>query len=120
MQAKNKLKPVLEVLVFIVPALLLLMIFVIIPAVKTLSLAFLNAEGQFVGLQNFKDVLLSKDIINFDRFPTKSPPWGALIHNGVWIAIHLPSVVILGMVLAVILRDANGSSARALRATNVM
>ena len=110
MQAKSKLRPVLEVLVFIVPALLLLMIFVIIPAVKTLSLAFLNAEGQFVGLQNFKDVLLSKDIINFDRFPMKSPPWGALIHNGVWIAIHLPSVVVLGMVLAVILRDAWGGN----------
>ncbi len=110
MQAKNKIRPVLEVLVFIVPALLLLMIFVVIPAGKTLSLAFLDAEGQFVGLQNFKDVLLSKDIINFERFPTKSPPWGALIHNGVWIGIHLPSVVVLGMVLAVILQDAWGGN----------
>jgi multiple sugar transport system permease protein len=110
MQIKNKLRPVLEVLVFIIPALLLLMIFVVIPAVKTLSLAFLDADGQFVGLQNFRDVLLSKDIVNLERFPTKSPPWGALIHNGVWIAIHLPSVVVLGMVLAVILRDAWGGN----------
>jgi len=110
MQKKNKLRPLFEVLVFIFPAVLLLMIFVVIPAGKTLSLAFLNAEGQFVGFQNFKDVLLSKDIINFDRFPTKSPPWGALIHNGVWIAVHLPSVVVLGMVLAVILRDAWGGN----------
>ena len=110
MQKKNKLRPLFEVLVFIFPAVLLLMIFVVIPAGKTLSLAFLDAEGQFVGFQNFKDVLLSKDIINFDRFPTKSPPWGALIHNGVWIAVHLPSVVVLGMVLAVILRDAWGGN----------
>jgi len=105
---KNRLSKLLEVVIFIFPALILLLIFVIIPAVKTLSLAFLNAEGQFIGLQNFQEVLLSNDIINLDRFPTKSPPWGALIHNGLWIAIHLPSVVALGMILAVILRDAWG------------
>ena len=108
MQIKNKLGRLFEVSIFILPALILLSIFVIIPAVKTLSLAFLDAEGQFVGLLNFKEVLLSKDIINFERFPTKSPPWGALIHNGLWIAIHLPSVVGLGLVLAVILQDAWG------------
>jgi len=105
---KNRLSKLLEVVIFIFPAVILLLIFVIIPAVKTLSLAFLNAEGQFIGLQNFREVLLSNDIINLDRFPTKSPPWGALIHNGLWIAIHLPSVVALGMILAVILRDAWG------------
>ncbi len=105
---KKRLSTFLEVVIFIFPALILLLIFVVIPAIKTLSLAFLNAEGQFVGLQNFSEVLLSNDIINFDRFPTKSPPWGALIHNGLWIAIHLPAVVSLGMILAVILRDAWG------------
>ena len=108
MKIKIKLSRLFEVLVFIFPALILLMIFVVIPAVKTLSLAFLDAEGQFVGLLNFKEVLLSKDIINFERFPLKSPPWGAIIHNGLWIAIHLPSVVALGLVLAVLLRDAWG------------
>jgi multiple sugar transport system permease protein len=108
MHIKNKLGRFVEVFVFIFPALILLMIFVVIPAVKTLSLAFLDAEGQFVGLLNFKEVLLSKDIINFERFPTKSPPWGAIIHNGLWIAIHLPSVVALGLILAVLLQDAWG------------
>ena len=108
MKIKIKLWRLFEGLVFILPALILLMIFVVIPAVKTLSLAFLDAEGQFVGLLNFKEVLLAKDIINFERFPTKSPPWGAIIHNGLWIAIHLPSVVGLGLILAVLLRDAWG------------
>ncbi len=107
---KNRLKNILEVVIFIFPALILLLIFVIIPAIKTLSLAFLNAEGQFVGLQNFSDVLLSSDILNLSRFPTKSPPWGAIIHNAIWILIHLPSVVALGMILAVILRDAWGGN----------
>lgn len=105
---KKRLNLWLEITIFILPALILLIIFVIIPAVKTLSLAFMNADGDFVGFQNFADVLISKDIINLDRFPTKSPPWGAIIHNALWILIHLPSVVILGMVLAVILRDAYG------------
>lgn len=108
MQIKNKLGRSFEVIVFIFPALLLLMIFVVIPAVKTLSLAFLDVEGQFVGLLNFKEVLLSKDIVNFERFPTQSPPWGALIHNAFWVAIHLPAVVFLGLILAVLLRDAWG------------
>lgn len=108
MQIKNKLGRLFEVSIFILPALILLSIFVIIPAAKTLSLAFLDAEGQFVGLLNFKEVLLSKDIVNLDRFPTKAPPWGALIHNGLWIAIHLPAVVGLGLVLAVILQEAWG------------
>lgn len=105
---RNKLNKLLEIIVFIFPALILLLIFVIIPAVKTLSLAFYNAEGDFVGLQNFAEVLVSKDILNLSRFPTKSPPWGAIIHNGLWIMIHLPSVVVIGMVLAVILQDAWG------------
>ena len=108
MKIKNKLGRLFEGIVFIFPALLLLMIFVVIPAVKTLSLAFLDAEGQFVGLLNFKEVLLAKDIINFERFPLKPPPWGAIIHNALWIAIHLPSVVGLGLFLAVLLRDAWG------------
>lgn len=107
---KNRFNKFLEVAIFIFPALILLLIFVIIPAIKTLSLAFLNADGQFVGLQNFSEVLLSRDILNLSRFPSKSPPWGAIIHNALWILIHLPSVVILGMVLAVILRDAWGGN----------
>ena len=65
---KNRLSKLLEVVIFIFPALILLLIFVVIPAGKTLSLAFLNAEGQFIGLQNFREVLLSNDIINLDRF----------------------------------------------------
>jgi multiple sugar transport system permease protein len=100
----------LEILIFVFPALILLTVFVVVPAISTLSLSFTNADGQFVGLHNFSDVLLSNDIVNLARFPLKSPPWGAMIHNVVWILIHLPLIVVLGIVLAVILRDAWGSS----------
>ncbi len=107
---KNKISHLFEVILFIFPAIILLTIFVIIPAVKTLSLSFLNEEGEFVGLQNFADVLLGKDILNLERFPFQSPPWGAIPHNAVWILIHLPLVVLLGMTLAVLLKDIWGAS----------
>ncbi|HEY62334.1 MAG TPA: sugar ABC transporter permease [Anaerolineae bacterium] len=107
---RKKIGQWLEVLIFVSPAIILLTIFVIIPAVKTLSLSFFNSEGNFVGFQNFSDVLLSSDILNLSRFPFKSPPWGAIPHNTVWILIHLPLVVSLGMILAVLLRDVWGGS----------
>ncbi len=107
---KARLKSFLEVLLFTLPALILLATFVVIPAVKTLSLSVMNADGEFVGLENFKAVLLNKNILNLDRFPFKSPPWGAIPHNALWILIHLPLVVSLGMILAVLLKDVWGAS----------
>jgi multiple sugar transport system permease protein len=90
-------------LFFLLPALILMVPFVIYPVFKTIYLSFFF-EGKFVGIENYKNVLLSPDIVNLDRFPTKSPPWGALIHNVVWIAIHLPATVFLGLGLALLLR----------------
>ena len=107
---KNKLRHLFDVILFTLPAIILLMTFVVIPAVRTLSLSVLNEDGEFVGLQNFKDVLFSKNILNLDRFPLDSPPWGAIPHNAVWILIHLPLVVSLGMILAVLLKDVWGAS----------
>lgn len=107
---KKKLRTFFEVALFTFPAIILLTTFVIIPAVQTLSLSVMNAEGQFVGFENFREVLFSKDIINLDRFPFKSPPWGAIPDNAIWILIHLPLVVVLGMVLAVLLKDIWGAS----------
>lgn len=98
-------------LFFLLPALVLMVPFVIYPVFKTIYLSFF-LDGKFVGLENYKNVLLSSDIINLDRFPTKSPPWGALIHNIVWITIHLPATVFLGLGIALLLRreEVKGSS----------
>lgn len=99
-----------EVIVFVSPALILIGFLVVMPAIRTLTLSFLNEEGQFVGLQNFSEVLSSRDILNLDRFPLRSPPWGAIPHNAVWVLLHLPLVVMLGMILAVLLKDVTGAS----------
>lgn len=105
-----RIKHWFEAFVFVSPALVLIGFLVVMPAVRTLALSVLNEEGQFVGLQNFSEVLLSRDILNLDRFPNRTPPWGAIPHNAVWILLHLPLVVMLGMILAVLLRDVRGAS----------
>lgn len=99
-----------EVAFFVSPALVLIGFLVVMPAIQTLLLSFLDEEGRFVGLQNFAHVLLSRDSLNLDRFPRHSPPWGAIPHNAVWILLHLPFVVMLGMILAVLLKDVKGAS----------
>ena len=97
-------------LFFLAPAVILIIVFVIYPIVQTLWLSFLSPKGEFVGLRNYAQILRSKEIINSDRFPFECPPWGALIHNAVWIAIHLPLTVFLGLFFAIILKDVKGAS----------
>jgi len=99
-----------EVIVFVSPALVLIGFLVVMPAIRTLTLSFQNEEKQFVGLQNFSEVLLNRDSLNLDRFPHRSPPWGAIPHNAIWVLVHLPLVVMLGMILAVLLKDVMGAS----------
>lgn len=76
-------------------------------------MTFFSEEGvssdNFVGLDNYATVLGDKDTINVDDFP-KWPPLGTLIHNAIWIAIHLPVTMFLGLFLALILREVKGAS----------
>ncbi len=48
-------------------------------------------------------------MLNPEGFP-KWPPLGALIHNLLWILIHLPLSLFSGLALAVILKDVKGAS----------
>jgi multiple sugar transport system permease protein len=94
---------------FLTPALLPIIIFLIYPVLNTISLSFFSKEGYFVGLQNYVEVLGRKDIINLSGFP-KLPPLGALVHNIIWILIHLPLSIVFGLIFAVIMKDVKGSS----------
>ena len=78
-------------------------VFIIYPSIATLGKSFFNAEGTFVGFGNFIELFRNPDTIDLSRFPSKSPPWGSLLHNALWIIVHLPVTVVLGLVLAVIL-----------------
>ncbi len=97
--------------VFVVPAVVLVAVFIVYPALETLRLSFFDADDNFVGLQNFVQVLASDDTLNLDRFPNTYPAWGSLIHNAVWILIHLPVTVLLGIVLATLLHNLRGGAA---------
>lgn len=82
---------------------------VIYPILQTLYLSFLTPSGQFAGLSNYSEVLTDPNILNVAGFP-KWPPLGALVHNAIWVLIHLPLSMFAGLTLAIILKDVKGSS----------
>jgi len=94
---------------FFSPAIILILFLVVYPILQTLFLSFLSSSGEFVGLSNYSEILSRKDILNVEGFP-KWPPLGALVHNTIWILIHLPLSMFSGLALAITLRDVKGSS----------
>jgi len=101
---RKSLKTILHQLAFFLPALILMIIFLLYPVLNTLWMSFVSEDHQFVFLDNYKKVLSSKDVINQKGF-TQGFPMGALPHNFLWILIHLPLTTFLGLVLAVLFKD---------------
>ena len=95
--------------IFFVPALTLIVFFVIFPVLQTVYISFFSPGGEFVGLNNYFDVLSRREVVNVERF-SRGFPLGALIHNVIWILIHLPLSLFSGLILAIILRDVKGAS----------
>jgi len=96
---------------FLIPAFLLLIVFVLYPVVATIYQSLL-AKGNFVGFQNFNYVLFEKafPLINIPDIQLGAFPMGALIHNLLWIVIHLPLTIFFGLAFAVLLRDVKGGT----------
>ena len=94
---------------FLIPALALLTAFVVYPVVNTVYLSFLTSDGALNFPGSYINVLASKEIVDPRGF-TRGFPFGALIHNVMWIAIHLPLTTFLGLFLAVVLRGVKGST----------
>jgi len=95
---------------FTAPALLLILFLIVLPALQTIALSFTDARGNWVGFRNFAQVLSDPDTFNVLTFPPGPPPWGSIVHNAVWILLHLPLTVGLGLVLAVLLDRARGAT----------
>jgi len=96
---------------FLLPSLLLLTIFVLFPVANTLYLSLINKNGEFAGIENYAQVFAHRDFWSPQNFiEGKPPPYGALIHNGIWVLIHLPLSLFFGLLLAVLLRDIKGSA----------
>jgi multiple sugar transport system permease protein len=89
------------------------MIFMLYPIVATVYTSFFSDRtGNFVGLENYDSVMFRGvyPLINVPNLLKGTPPLGGLINNFIWIAIHLPVVVLSGMFLAVLLRDVKGGT----------
>jgi alpha-glucoside transport system permease protein len=88
-------------LLFLAPAAVLLIVFLVYPTIYTIALAFNRGrQGQFtewVGLDNFV-TLFTKDpnFIDFSHFP----PSGAIWNNILWLIFYTGFVLILGLVVA--------------------
>ncbi|MCY0867829.1 MAG: sugar ABC transporter permease [Desulfurococcus sp.] len=103
---------------FIIPALILISIFVVYPIIATIALSFnvsLGLGGGVVrdsqpGLENYYVVLASPSFINVHGIETLSFPMGAIVHNILWIAIHLPLTIMLGLLFAVLLQNVKGGA----------
>lgn len=94
--------------IFVLPALVLIGVFVLYPCLRTISMSFFSG-GKFT-LKNYIDVLKSRDIINPDGLSRREFPLGALPDNLIWILIHLPLTTLLGLILAVYLKNVKGGS----------
>ena len=98
-----------DTLLFISPALLIVLIFLIVPIFQSFYLSFLSDNEEFIGLQNYIDIFSDSRVINLSDFP-KWPPLGALIHNFIWIAIHLPLTLFLGLFFALLFKNVKGAT----------
>ena len=96
-------------LLFFAPALILMSVFVVYPSVRTIVLSFMDENGRFT-LENYVKVLTSRDTLNTKNIARGEFPLGTLLHNVIWIAIHLPVTMFLGLILAVIFKRTLGGN----------
>lgn len=84
----------------------LLTIFVVYPIVATVYYSLYDKNTGSLNLNNYIDVISSINPIYMlvSRSFTPTPPWGALIHNLAWVLIHVPLTILLGLILAFILK----------------
>ncbi len=102
---------------FFIPAIILVLIFVVYPIFATIILSFninpipgVNIVERPPGFENYVKVVTDEKFINPEGIETLSFPMGAIIHNIIWIIIHLPLTVIIGILFAVYLQYVKGGS----------
>ncbi len=103
---------------FLLPAAFLILTFVVYPIVATIMLSFninpipnVNVIGnRKPGLDNYVKVLTNFKFINIEGLKTLSFPMGAIVHNIIWILIHLPLTLVTGLLLAILLQNVKGGT----------
>jgi multiple sugar transport system permease protein len=109
----RRVRPHVGRVLFFSPALILLILLVIYPVLQTIFLGFYfggpGGTREFAGLENYRDVLTDPATINAGNLPWP-PPLGTLLHNALWIVIHLPISLFAGLWLALLLQETKGAS----------
>ena len=89
-------------ILFLAPAGVLLLIFLIYPAIYTVFLSFNRGRNgifnEWVGLDNYARLFADQDFLNFSTFP----PSGALWNNVLWLVFYVTIVIFFGLILAVV------------------
>jgi alpha-glucoside transport system permease protein len=89
-------------ILFLAPAGLLLLVFLIYPALYTVLLSFNRGRNgifeQWVGLDNYARLFADPDFLNLSTFP----PSGALWNNVLWLVFYTSIVIFLGLIIAVV------------------
>jgi alpha-glucoside transport system permease protein len=89
-------------ILFLAPAGVLLLVFLIYPAIYTVLLSFNRGRngvfGEWVGLDNYARLFADPDFVNFSTFP----PSGALWNNLLWLVFYASIVIFFGLILAVV------------------
>jgi alpha-glucoside transport system permease protein len=89
-------------ILFLAPAGLLLIVFLVYPALYTMLLSFNRGRNgifnEWVGLDNYARLFADPDFLNFSTFP----PSGALWNNVLWLVFYTGIVISLGLIIAVV------------------
>ena len=88
---------------FLLPALILLAVFLLYPTIWTIVLSFNTGRGlvfrDWVGFDNYERLLLhDKSFLDLDEFP----PQGALVNNILWLILYTALCVAIGLLIAVL------------------
>ena len=87
---------------FLLPAAILLIVFLLYPAIYTVLLSFNRGRNglftDWVGLDNYARLFSDPDFLNLETFP----PSGALWNNVLWIVFYTSIVIFLGLIIAVV------------------
>ena len=88
-------------ILFLAPAAVLLIVFLLYPAIYTILLSFNRGRngliGEWVGLDNYVRLFGDGDFLN-----VAWPPSGALWNNFLWMIFYTSIVIFLGLIIAVI------------------
>jgi alpha-glucoside transport system permease protein len=91
-------------LVFIVPAVVVLSLFVVYPLIYTIVLSFSDTNAKlkivdWVGFENYTTLFTEdKEFLNLEVFP----PVGAFVNNLKWVVLYTTLSLVLGLLIAVL------------------